>query len=103
MQAMDMTPLWDEAIAGLLIEEQAALDEPLNLSKLQELALEHAIRLGDIIETLYLMAIYGDWTYTDDDGRDKDLDEKALEELYAQGRIDKSNAHAFSGVWAPAG
>ena len=95
--------LWDEAIAALLEEEQAQLDAPMNLEKLQSLAVDHAIRLGDILETLYLMAIYGDWQYIDEDGGQKELDEEALQTMYAQGRIDKSNAEAFNGAWIPSG
>ena len=95
--------LWDEAIGALLTEEQAQMDAPLNLEKLQSLAVDHAIRLGDILETLYLMAIYGDWQYIDADGKQKELDEEALQSMYAQGRIDKSNAEAFSGEWIPTG
>ena len=87
----------------MLTEEQAQMDAPLNLEKLQSLAVDHAIRLGDILETLYLMAIYGDWQYIDADGKQKELDEEALQSMYAQGRIDKSNAEAFSGEWIPTG
>jgi len=49
------------------------------------------------------MAIYGDWQYIDADGKQKELDEEALQSMYAQGRIDKSNADAFSGAWIPTG
>jgi len=96
-------PLWDEAISNMLEEEQQMLDKPLNLEKLQELAITHAIRLGDIIETLFLMSVYGDWRFIDGEGRQKELDEEALEAMYAAGRIDKDNAEAFDGDWVPAG
>ena len=99
----EQTPLWDEAISNMLEEEQQMLDAPLNLEKLQELAVSHAIRLGDIIETLFLMAIYGDWRYLDAEGQLKELDEEALQSMYAKGRIDKENADAFAGDWVPAG
>ncbi len=99
----EQTPLWDEAISNMLVEEQQVLNAPLNLEKLQELGISHAIRLGDIIETLYLMAIYGDWSYLDQNGGHKELDEEALQAMYAKGRIDKENADAFAGEWVPAG
>lgn len=99
----EQTPLWDEAISNMLVEEQQILDAPLNLEKLQELAVSHAIRLGDIIETLFLMAIYGDWRFLDAEGKSKELDEQALQSMYAKGRIDKENADAFEGDWIPSG
>lgn len=99
----EQTPLWDEAISNMLVEEQQILDAPLNLEKLQELAVSHAIRLGDIIETLFLMAIYGDWRFLDTEGKSKELDEQALQSMYAKGRIDEENADAFEGDWVPSG
>ncbi len=99
----DQTPLWDEAIAAMLSETQERLDAPLTLDLLQEMAVDNAVRVGDIIETLYLMAIYGDWQYLDDNGQQKELDEEALQAMYAKGRIDKSNIDAFNGIWIPAG
>lgn len=101
MQMPEMAPLWDEAIAGLLTEDQAALGAPLTLERLQELAHEHTIRLGDILETLYLLAIYGDWSYTDSNGAEKQLDEKALDDLYAIGRVSQEDLSAFDGLWQP--
>lgn len=101
MQLAETTPLWDVAIANLLQQEQESLGVPFDIESLQKLAVDHAVRLGDIIETLYLLTIYGDWLYTDADGMDKDLDEEALENLYAQGRIDRTNAEAFDGLWQP--
>lgn len=98
----EQTPLWDEAISNMLAEEQQMLDAPLGLEKLQELAATHAIRVGDILETLFLMAIYGDWRYLDANGGQKELDEEALQAMYAVGRIDKENADAFAGEWVPA-
>ena len=99
----EQTPLWDEAISSMLAEEQQMLDAPLGLEKLQELGVTHTIRVGDILETLFLMAIYGDWLYLGADGRQKELDEEALQSMYAAGRIDKDNASAFAGEWVPAG
>ena len=63
----EQTPLWDEAISNMLVEEQQILDAPLNLEKLQELAVSHAIRLGDIIETLFLICLL----YTSPSPRDR--------------------------------
>lgn len=99
----EQTPLWDEAIASMLAETQQRLDAPLTLDELQEMAINNAIRVGDILETLYLMAIYGDWQYLDESGGQKELNEEALQAMYAKGRIDKTNIEAFNGVWIPVG
>ncbi len=99
----DQAPLWDEAIEGLLTETQQRLDSALTLDMLQEMAINNAVRVGDIIETLYLMAIYGDWQYLEENGQQKQLDEEALQAMYARGRIDKTNIEAFNGVWIPTG
>ena len=103
MLLSQQTPLWDEAIANLLAEQQEQLDVALELHHLEKMAVDNAVRLGDIIETLYLMAIYGDWQYNDAEGQQKELDEEALQAMYAKGRIDKSNAQAFNGLWTPTG
>lgn len=101
-QQSDPAPLWDEGISSFLHGEYAARGEPLTLEDLQGYAAEHAVRIGDILETLFLMAIYGAWQFTDADGVARELDEDALNELYAKGRLSAADLDAFAGVWAPA-
>ena len=101
-QLSDPAPLWDEGISTFLHGEYERLGEPLTLERLQGYAAEHAVRIGDILETLFLMAIYGTWRYTDEYGEPRELDEDALNELYAKGRLTPADLEAFRGVWQPA-
>ncbi len=102
MQEQQLEPLWDEGIAALLDSEYARLQKPLTMADLRSHAIEHAVRIGDILETLFLMGIYGDWKYTDEDGVEQTLDEDALNALYAKGRLEESDLAAFPGLWLPA-
>ncbi len=97
------TPLWDEGISTFLYGEYEKRDEPLTIEDLQAFAVDQAVRIGDMLETLFLMAIYGEWNYTDAAGNSLRLDEDALNTLYAKGRLDKDDLSDFSGLWSPAG
>ena len=101
MQQIQADPLWDEGISSFLLGEYEKRQAPLTVDDLQLLANEHAIRIGDLLETLFLMSIYGAWTYADGDGNEKKLDESALDDLYAKGRLKPEDLTAFDGVWAP--
>ena len=100
-QQSDPAPLWDEGISSFLHGEYDALGAPLTLEQLQGYAAEHAVRIGDILETLFLMAIYGSWRYTNADGVAQELDEEALNALYARGRLSDDDLDTFRGVWQP--
>lgn len=101
MQQAHHDPLWDEGISTFLYGEYEQRQSPLSIDDLQGFANEHAVRIGDILETLFLMAIYGEWVYADADGKERELDEQALNELYAKGRLGREDLHAFDGVWFP--
>jgi len=94
-------PLWDEALSSFLYGEYDKRQAPLTLEDLRAYGYEHAIRIGDILETLFLMSIYGEWKYTNAEGEEQALDEDALNELYAKGRLTDNDLVAFSGVWQP--
>ena len=96
-------PLWDEGISSFLLGEYEARRTPLTIDDLQGFAIEHATRIGDILETLFLMTIYGEWRYADAAGTELTLDQGALDELYAKGRLSSEDLTAFPGVWAPVG
>jgi len=102
MQSQHVEPLWDEGISSFLANEYEKKQIPLTSSDLRRLATERAVRVGDLLETLYLLAIYGAWHYCDEAGKSLDLDEEALDEFYAKGRIGHEDLAAFSGVWLPA-
>ncbi len=101
MQQINPEPIWDEGISSLLYGEYERMQVPLTIEDLRGFANEHAIRVGDILETLFLMAIYGEWQYTDAKGNHQVLDEGALDELYAKGRITDNDLDAFQGLWQP--
>ncbi len=101
MQLDSVSPLWDEGISSFLRGEYDKKQVPLTTSDLQSFAVERAFRVGDMLETLFLMAISGVWSYTDAEGVAQLLDEQALDELYAKGRLKPEDLQAFSGVWAP--
>ncbi len=95
-------PLWDEGIASYLSGEYEKRQVPLTTEDLQLFARDRAVRIGDLLETLFLMAIYGEWQYVDANGVEQTLDEDALNELYAKGRISEGDLVAFDGLWKPA-
>ena len=101
MQQIKADPLWDEGISSYLLGEYQKKNAPLTIEDLQGFASEQAVRVGDILETLFLMAIYGVWSYTNEQGEDQVLDEDALDALYARGRLSEDDLKAFAGVWAP--
>lgn len=101
MQALNPDPLWDEGISSYLRGQYDMRQVPLTIDDLQLYAQDQAVRIGDILETLFLMAIYGDWRYTDANGKPQRLDEDALNELYAKGRLSQDDLAAFGGVWEP--
>ncbi|MEE9322381.1 MAG: hypothetical protein V3U76_18215 [Granulosicoccus sp.] len=100
-QQIKPDPLWDEGISSFLLGEYEKLQTPLSIENLQSFANENAVRIGDILETLFLMAIYGEWLYVDADGASLKLDEDALNSLYAKGRLTGSDLDAFRGFWLP--
>jgi hypothetical protein len=102
MQTLPIEPLWDEGISSYLLGEYAKRKMPLSMQDLEVFAADQAVRVGDLLETLFIMAIYGEWTYANAEGVAERLNEDALDEFYARGRLSKEDLEAFSGVWAPA-
>lgn len=102
MQPLKTEALWDEGISTFLTGEYEKKQEPLNAADLQHFATEQAVRVGDLLETLFLMVIYGSWHYCDENGDKQEIDEDALDELYSKGRIGPEDLENFEGVWLPA-
>ncbi len=102
MQSLNTEPLWDEGIASFLSAAYESKQQPLSASDLQKFAGEQAVRVGDLLETLFLMVIYGSWHYVDAQGNAQSVDEVALDELYAKGRVGADDLKDFDGVWIPA-
>jgi len=101
-EQQQLEPLWDEGISSLLNGEFERAQKPLAMADLRAYSLEHAVRIGDILETLFLMGIYGVWKYTNEEGVEQKLDEDALNALLSKGRLNDEDLKAFSGFWQPA-
>ncbi len=95
-------PKWDVALASLAGDEFRRKGEALQLGDFHRLATQHAIRLDDIMETMFLLAIHGQWTYTDRDGSPQTLSQDTLDNLYVKRRLSEEDLRAFDGGWQPA-
>lgn len=101
MHAFNAEALWDEGIASFLNGVYEKKQAPLTCADLQYLANEQGVRVGDLLETLFLMAIYGAWYYSDENGVAQELNEDALDDLYAKGRVHADDLKDFDGLWIP--
>lgn len=97
----NFAPLWDEALESLLVEAVLVQENGLQVSDLEELSLANAIRIGDILETLFLMTIYGQWIYVNTEGHQEMLDQGAMDSLFAKGRISVDDLGHLTGAWRP--
>jgi hypothetical protein len=95
-------PKWDVALAALADDEFRKTGAAMTLDDFRKLAKQHAIRLDDIMETMFLLAINGEWTYTDSSGRIQPLDQQTLDRLYVKRRLAEKDLLAFNGSWRPA-
>lgn len=94
-------PKWDVALASMASEEYRKKAAPLTLDDFHALAKEHAIRLDDIMETMFLLAINGEWKYLDASGNEQPLDQETLDNLYVKRRLSEKDLSAFNGAWQP--
>ena len=62
-----------------------------------------AIRLDDIMETMFLLVINGQWKYIDSSGREQSLDQETLDKLYVKRRLSEDDLKTFTGGWQLAG
>lgn len=95
-------PKWDVALAALARDEFRKKASPLTLNDFRGLAKEHATRLDDIMETMFLLAVHKEWVYTDKTGEEQALDQKTLDGLYVKRRLSDEDLAAFDGTWQPA-
>ena len=99
MPSDDNTPKWDVALASLAGDEYRRKSAPLNLDDFHRLAGEHAIRLDDIMETMFQLAINGEWKYLDASGKEQTLDQETLDSLYVKRRLSETDLRSFDGGW----
>jgi hypothetical protein len=95
-------PKWDVALAGLAGDEFRKKAAPLTLDDFRRLAQKYAIRLDDIMETMFLLVINGEWIYTDRDGQHRAIDQQTLDGLYVKRRLSAEDLAAYDGGWQPA-
>lgn len=96
-------PKWDVALANLAREEHRKKGAPLTLADFQRLARDYAIRLDDIMITMFELVIQGQWSYVDAGGATQAIVRKTLDDLYINGRLHFDDLKAFDGGWSPLG
>jgi hypothetical protein len=101
MSSDENMPKWDVALASLAGDEFRKKGGPLTLDDFRNRAKQHAIRLDDIMETMFLLAIHKEWKYTDASGNTQDLDQDTLDKLYVKRRLSEKDLSAFDGGWQP--
>lgn len=94
-------PKWDVAIAALATDHCRIEGRPLTLDDFRSLARKYAMRLDDIMETIMLLAINGEWEYSDATGEKQPLDQKTLDGLYVKRRLSEEDLNSFDGSWQP--
>jgi hypothetical protein len=101
MTTNDTPPKWDVALASLAMDEYKKKTAPLTMDDFHNLASQHAIRLDDIMETMFLLVIHSQWIYTDSNGQQQSLDQETLDGLYVKRRLSDADLAAFDGDWRP--
>lgn len=102
MPVEESQPKWDVALASLINNEFEKTAAPLTLADFRRLANEYAIRFDDIMETLFLLAIHGEWSYRDQNGTPIAIDQETLDRLYVKRRLSEQDLSAYQGQWRPA-
>ena len=101
MTSEDNKPKWDIALASLAKDAYGRKAAPLKLEDFHDLAREHSIRLDDIMETVLLLTIHGQWKYCDAAGQEQKLDQETLDGLYVKRRLSEKDLSVFNGGWQP--
>jgi hypothetical protein len=101
MQPDENMPKWDVALASLARDSYEHKGGPLSLEDFRGLARQHAIRFDDIMETMFLLVIHGEWAYRDRMGQLQQLDQQTLDSLYVKRRLSEQDVAAFDGGWEP--
>ncbi len=101
MPSNENMPQWDVALAALAEQAFRSKAAPLILDDFHVLAREHAIRLDDIMETLFQLVIHGKWKYSDRSGNPQIITQSTLDGLYVKRRLSEEDLAAFDGGWQP--
>ena len=100
-EASKDAPKWDIALEALLKEEVSKKQAAITLDDMRRLAVIHAIRFDDIMDTLLVMCLDGEWKYQNRQGQDQVISEEDVDKLFASGRIVESDLEAYTGGWLP--
>ena len=101
MPSNETMPQWDVALAALAEQAFRTKAAALTLDDFHDLAREHAIRLDDIMETMFQLVIHGEWKYTDRSGNPQIITQSTLDSLYVKRRLSEEDLAAFDGGWQP--
>lgn len=101
MPSDEKKPKWDVALASLASDEYRKKSVPLRLDDFHAMAREHAIRLDDIMETIFLLTIHKQWKYVDAADKEQSIDQKTLDGLYVKRRLSEKDLEVFDGTWQP--
>lgn len=101
MPSEEAMPRWDVALAAMAADACKQKAAPLTLDDFHRLAGEHAIRLDDIMETMFLLVINQVWRYIDTSGNEQQLDQETLDRLYVKRRLSEKDLARFDGGWEP--
>ncbi len=92
-------PKWDIALEALINEVYEKRQAPLTVDDLQGLAVLHAIRFDDILDTLMIMCIDGDWRYKNAQGDIQAIKQEDYDELFKSGRTTDKGVAGYDGCW----
>lgn len=101
MESNEEISKWDIALESLAREECAKAGRALRMEDFRSLAKEYAIRLDDIMVTLFELVIAGEWEYRDAGGVRQRFERETLESLYVNRRLKDEDLEGFSGDWRP--
>lgn len=94
-------PKWDVALEALIREEYVKLNCALKIDDFHHLSVEYSIRFDDIMETVFALTIEGRWTYQDEKGRDKEITQDMVDDLYVNARLHEDDVREYTGGWRP--
>lgn len=95
-------PKWDVALEALILEEFIKLGRVLNVDDFHQLAVEYSIRFDDMMETIFALTLEGKWIYQDANGKEMEITQAMVDDLYVNARLHEDDVRGFTGGWGPA-
>lgn len=94
-------PRWDVALEALLRETCQRLGRPLTHGDFRQLATRYAIRFDDIMDTLFELAMAGEWEFRQADGEPVAVTPELVAGLHVKSRLEEDDLRTFRGSWRP--